>query len=231
MRTLYVVAGPIGNLEDITYRAARILREEVRTVFAEDTRVSRVLLNSINAKVECLALPEGGSENQRKKVSYVLESYPDETSIAYLSDAGTPGVSDPGNWLVQQALAAGWTVVPLPGASAPSTLMSISGNLLQRPLFIGYLPKKKGRQTLMRKLDQALRDEVCDSIILFESPERIVKLLAELSGWELQLKCALGRELTKKFEEILRGSVQEVYEQLAPRAKVKGEVTLLLYPS
>lgn len=230
MRTLYIVATPIGNLEDFTYRAVRILKEEVSHAFAEDTRVTITLLKRYNITVPLHALPEGGSPLQRKRAQELLDRSEDGVALAYMSDAGTPGISDPGNWLVQQALACGWVVVPLPGASAPSTLLSISANLLQHPLFVGYLPKKKGRQTMHRKLDQALRDEVCDAVVMFESPERIVKLLEEISLWQQQVHCVLGRELTKKFEEVIRGPLPEVLEQVRGRVKVKGEVTLLVTP-
>lgn len=227
--TLYVVATPIGNLGDITKRALDILKG-VDVIYAEDTRVSRKLLDRYEIKGTLRSYREAATPQQiARTVNEVVALLEDQKTVAYVSDAGTPAVSDPGNYLVQQVEDSGFSVVPIPGASALTTLLSVSGLPIHRPLFVGFLPKKKGHQTLMRQLAAVLATEVTDALVIYESPERIVKLLTELLEWKLPLVLCLGRELTKQHEEILRGTVEDLLEELQGRPSIKGEITLLIH--
>ena len=226
---LYMVATPIGNLEDITYRAIRILAE-ASSIYAEDTRVSVKLLARYSLKVPLHSFREAAPRALvERTISKITAELAEGNDLAFVSDAGTPGISDPGQYLVQRVLEAGFNVVPIPGPSSHSTLLSIAGLPLYRTLSIGFLPKKKGHQTLLERLRQALVSEAADSILLLESPERVVALLKEIAQWELPLEVVLGRELTKRFEEVIRGSVNDVLNVLSSKPTIKGEITLLLY--
>jgi 16S rRNA (cytidine1402-2'-O)-methyltransferase len=227
--TLYIVATPIGNLGDITLRGLDILKN-VDFTYAEDTRVTRKLFNKYEIKVPLRSYREAASPVQlARTVSEVVQLLTEGKTVAYVSDAGTPAISDPGSYLVQQVEDSGFRAVPVPGASALTGLLSVSGLPIQRPLFVGFLPKKKGHQTLMKQLLAVLGTGVADTIVLYESPERILKLLAELLEWKLPLVLCLGRELTKQHEEILRGSVEELTAELSSRQSIKGEITLLIH--
>jgi len=226
--TLYIVATPIGNLQDITLRALEVLGG-VDAVYAEDTRVSRVLLNRYDIKKPLRSYREAADTSTVQKMQReILDRLRRGESVAYVSDAGTPGVSDPGNYLVDKVAEAGFSVVPIPGASALSTVVSIAGVPVSRPLFVGFLPKKKGHQTLMGKLRLALEEGIADSLVFYESPERAVKLLRELSEWGLPLRGCVARELTKMHEEILRGSLPELLSNLEGRPSQKGEFVILI---
>ena len=146
--------------------------------------------------------------------------------VALVSDAGTPGIADPGGKMVEQIVMRGQRVIPIPGPASVTTLLSISGLALQNVLFMGFLPKKKGRQTDLKKMVALLEDGFVEGVVIYESPHRIVKLLEELSGSLLTL--VLGRELTKKFEEVRRGSPEELLLDFGARKSVKGEITLLV---
>ena len=225
---LYIVATPIGNLEDITFRALYILKE-VYFVYAEDTRVSGKLLAyyQISKPMRSYREAMGGPLLQRTidEISQHLEEGQD---IAYVSDAGTPGISDPGSYLVDNILSKGYQVVPIPGPSSMVTLLSGDGFPAQRPLMVGFLPKKKGHQTLMQKLKAVLLSETADSLVFMESPERLLKLLEELQKWQLPLIVGVGRELTKLFEEIKRGELDEVMAYFAGQRSIKGEIVLIV---
>lgn len=226
--TLYLVATPVGNLEDMTYRAVRVL-SEVGTIFAEDTRVSRVLLHryEITTPIQSYreAAPRGMVE---RTISDVLAKLKEGISVAYISDAGTPAVSDPGSYLVKRVVEAGFTVSPIPGASALPMIISVSGMSVLQPLFVGFLPRKKGKQTLLKKLHQALLEETSDAVIFYESPERIGALLEYLREWDMPLKLCVGRELTKKFEEVVHGNLDEVASFFADPGKQRGEFVVLV---
>ena len=226
--TLYIVATPIGNLQDITLRALDVLRG-VDAVYAEDTRVSHVLLDRYEIQKPLRSYREAADTSSvQKMINEVVARLRAGESLAYVSDAGTPGVSDPGNYLVEKVLEAGFSVVPIPGASALSTIVSIAGVPVCRPLFVGFLPKKKGHQTLMGKLRETLESGAADSLIFYESPERVVKLLHELITWGIPLSGCVARELTKLHEEILRGSLDELMIDLEGRAQIKGELVILI---
>ena len=226
--TLYIVATPIGNLADMTYRAVEVL-SQVEAIYAEDTRVSGVLLKHYQIEAPLFSYREAAERNQvEKTIRQIIFSLYEGKSLAYISDAGTPGVSDPGSYLVQKVLGAGFSVTPIPGVSALATLLSVSGLVVQRPLFVGFLPKKKGHQTLMKSLKEGLSSGSYDGLVFYESPERIIKLLQELLEWTMPIMVCLGRELTKIYEEFLRGSVEEVLAILQKRPSIKGEITLIV---
>ncbi|MEI6478241.1 MAG: ribosomal RNA small subunit methyltransferase I [bacterium] len=227
--TLYVVATPIGNLQDLTLRGLKVLGE-VNHLYAEDTRVTQGMLQRHGIKRSVSSYREAADRGLLERIiTDILFKLKQGESVAYVSDAGSPGVSDPGNYLVSRVVALGYSVVPIPGASALPAILSVAGFPSMRPLFVGFLPKKKGHQTLMGKLKGALESGVCDTVVFYESPERIVKLLGELMTWEMPLQVCLGRELTKLYEEIMRGTPEEVMSDLSKRATIKGEITLAIY--
>jgi 16S rRNA (cytidine1402-2'-O)-methyltransferase len=224
--TLYIVATPIGNLGDVTTRALATLRM-VDVVYAEDTRVTHKLLERYEIKKPLHSYREAaGGPQVIRTIQGVISALQAGKNLAFCSDAGTPGISDPGNYLVKQVVEAGLTVVPIPGASSFTAILSVAGFVAQRPLFVGFLPKKKGHQTLLRKVALALQEELCDSLVFLESPERIVKLLGELSEWGMPIEVCVGREITKLHEEIMHGPLEDVLADLAKRPAIKGEITL-----
>jgi len=213
--SLFVVATPIGNLDDITFRAIKTLKE-ADLIACEDTRRTLVLLNHFGIRKTLVSFHQ---RSKLKKVEYLVDELVSGKNIALVTDAGTPGVSDPGGVLVAEALKAGVTVVPVPGASALMTLASVSGWPMDRFVFMGFLPHKKGRQTAFEKI---MASEL--PVIFYESPHRLEKALEALkdSGG----KMIIGRELTKKFEEIFRGSCDEAYKYFRDK-KVLGEFVLI----
>ncbi|WP_127347630.1 16S rRNA (cytidine(1402)-2'-O)-methyltransferase [Pseudidiomarina mangrovi] len=220
--TLYIVPTPIGNLADISERAIAVLRE-VQAIAAEDTRHSGQLLQHLGVRNELFALHE---HNERQRVEAVMARLRSGDSIALISDAGTPLISDPGYVLVQQCRAAGLKVVALPGPCAITTALSGAGLPTDRFSFEGFLPAK-GQQR--RKVLQALISEP-RTMVFYESPHRIVDSLADLLtvfGAERQL--VLARELTKQFETYLSGSIAEVQQLvLADSNQQRGEMVLML---
>ena len=215
---LYIVATPIGNLEDITMRALRILKE-VDYVFAEDTRQTKKLLDHYELNKVVYQYHEHNKYQQIKNMITLLQQ---DKHIALVTDAGTPCISDPGYEVVNEALKEGIKVVPIPGASALVTAASCSGLSMRRLAFEGFLPKKKGRQTLFNKLKEEER-----AIILFESPNRIVKTLKDINTYLGNRYVVIVREITKVYEEILRGTVEELIEKLEAKP-IKGEIVLLI---
>ncbi len=216
---LYVIATPIGNLEDITLRALRVLKE-VDLIAAEDTRHTKKLLSHYG-----IATPLTSYYDQIEvsKASALIEQLRAGKTIALVSDAGTPGISDPGYRLVKGAAEAGITVVPVPGPSTVTALLSVGGLPTDRFVFEGFLPAKKGqRQNALQRLRQEER-----TLVLFESPHRLLDLLADLEEIFGDRQVVIGRELTKMFEEVLRGSVRELRTLLHGR-EIKGEVALLV---
>jgi 16S rRNA (cytidine1402-2'-O)-methyltransferase len=225
---LYVIATPIGNLGDVTLRSLDIMRQ-VAVVYAEDTRVSAVLLRKYDITTPLRSYREAmPRERLDKVIEEICQLVAQGKSVALLSDAGTPGISDPGDYLVRRVRGAGFSVIPIPGASALTTLLSAAGAGVQHPLFEGFLPHKKGRQTRLQQLKSGLENGTMDGIVLFESPERILKLIDELQTWEIPLHAVFGRELTKQFEEIIAANLIELRAELASRPKVKGECVLLI---
>lgn len=216
---LYVVATPIGNLEDISLRAIRVLKE-VSLIAAEDTRRTRKLLNAYGIGTAATSLYEQNESRKRKTlVAKMLKGI----DIAYVSDAGTPGVSDPGYLLVREALANGITVVPIPGACAAIAALSISGLPMDSFVFHGFLPGRSGkRQHFLKSLENETK-----TMVFYESPNRIMATLRDVESVLGNRQIVVTRELTKVYEEILRGSVAEVIEAFGDRV-VKGEITLVI---
>ncbi len=216
--TLYLVATPIGNLEDITYRAVKVLAA-VDVIAAEDTRKTRILLDHYGISKPMLSYY---SYNERQRTPELIEKLLAGQSIAVVSDAGTPGISDPAFYLVREALAHSIPLVPIPGASAFISALVVSGLPTERFVFEGFLPQKKGRKT---RLDILAREE--RTIILYESPHRVVRTVEDIiSNWG-ERNIVVARELTKKFEEIVRGPASLVLRELSNR-KTRGEYVLIV---
>ena len=218
--TLYVVATPIGHRDDITLRAIRILAD-VDMVAAEDTRHTGRLFAHYKISTRLIAYHEHSEARQTPRLIDRLKAGND---IALVSDAGTPGISDPGYRLVTAALADSIPVTPIPGASALVTALSVSGLPTDSFIFIGFLPHKKTRRTERLK---ALADEN-RTLIFYESPKRILDFIKELESVLGDRPVVLGREMTKLHEEFLRGRLSEIADQLAERGTIKGECTLLV---
>lgn len=220
---LFIVATPIGNLEDITYRALRVLRE-VSVIACEDTRQTRKLLDHFNIPTPQISYHD---HNERERTAELLNRLQAGDSVALVTDAGTPLVSDPGFRLVAAAAAAKITVVPIPGASAPLAALAGSGLPSHAFRFDGFLPPKQGRR---RAVLESLSDAE-DTFICFEAPHRITEALADIVDiLGPKRPVVAARELTKLHEEFLRGTAAEVHAQLASRASIKGEFTLLIGP-
>lgn len=222
MSTLYIVATPIGNLADMTYRAVEVLTN-VDIIACEDTRHTQNLLNHYKISKRLIATHAHNEDNSAKGIIGLLEEGKD---VAFVSDAGTPGISDPGSRLVERVRSSGFNVVPIPGASAFTTLVSVAGYIGRSIHFEGFLSPKSGRRK--KRLEELLqRDE---SFVFYESPFRVMKVLEELSTLDPGRRVVAGREMTKKFEEFLTGSVEEVLDSLKGRQAVKGEFALLVAP-
>lgn len=218
---LYIVGTPIGNMEDITLRALEALKH-VDLILCEDTRVTKKLLTRFTLSKRTLSFHE---HSDQKKVETILSALEKGENIALVTDAGTPGVSDPGNMLVKQAREAGYQVTPIPGVAAPTTLISVAGADMSTFSFLGFSPHKKGRQTFFKN---AAASTV--PVIYFESPHRLVKNLELLASLVPERKMLIGRELTKIFEQFVEGSVQEIKEYFENHPeKIKGEFTLILF--
>jgi len=225
---LYIVATPIGNLKDVTLRALEILRE-VDFILAEDTRVTKKLLERYKIEKPLISYHHHSKLNKLKKILDVLR---EGKNLALVSDAGTPGISDPGNKLIADILDSNLAdkveIIPIPGPSAITTLASVAGIFMDRFQFLGFPPHKKGRNKYFRKI---LDSDI--PVIFFESPHRIVKTLEQLkelvdSYPPTAYRLVLGRELTKQFETIYRGTVIDVLTQLK-KDVIKGEFTIILY--
>jgi 16S rRNA (cytidine1402-2'-O)-methyltransferase len=218
---LYIVATPIGNLEDTTLRALRIFKE-VDLIACEDTRVTNKLLSYYNISKPLLSLHQhSGREKFRKIISKLEEG----KNIAYASDAGTPGISDPGNELVEIAFSENISVVPVPGASALTALISASGIDMQKFIFLGFPPHKKGRETFFKMVS-----ETKYPAIYYDSSRRVLKNIELLEKLGSKKQIIIGRELTKMFEEIIRGSIADIksYFQNNPD-KIKGEFSVIVH--
>jgi 16S rRNA (cytidine1402-2'-O)-methyltransferase len=216
---LYVVATPIGNLEDITLRALRVLKE-VDLIAAEDTRHTKKLLSHYGIPTPLTSYYD---QIEAQKAPALIAALKGGKNIALVSDAGTPGISDPGYRLVKGAIEAGIQIVPIPGASTLTALLSIGGLPTDRFVFEGFLPAKKSqRQKRLQGLTQEER-----TLVFFESPRRLHDVLADLEQICGDRHIVIGRELTKMFEEVLRGRVSEIRAQLQGR-EIKGEIALLV---
>lgn len=253
MPTLYVVATPIGNLEDISLRALRVLKE-VDLIACEDTRRTKILLDRYEITTPVVSYHQ---HSRLTKIDWLVRQLAAGKDIALVSDAGTPGVNDPGGKLIAAAIK--WsgfgssftsqesrqgetpprrsrnqssteeiptriTIVPIPGANAGVTLLSVSGWPADQYLFLGYLPKKKGRATLLRRLPTT---DYRLPLILYESPYRLVRTLQDFQNIFPDGQVVIGRELTKKFEEIWRGTLAEATHHWSAN-KPRGEFVLLI---
>ncbi len=219
---LYIVATPIGNLGDMTLRALETLKE-VDVVLSEDTRVTGNLLRHFDIKKSLVSFHE---HTEADKAAKLIERMQAGENMALVTDAGTPGISDPGNVLVALAAAAGIRVVPIPGASALGAIVSVAGIDMREFVFLGFPPHKKGRETFFKKV---MASDI--PVIYYESPHRVLKNLELLMELAPDKKIILGRELTKIFEEVVRGSVSEVKTHLESKAgKMKGEFVIIVYP-
>jgi 16S rRNA (cytidine1402-2'-O)-methyltransferase len=219
---LFIIPTPIGNLEDITLRALRVLKE-VDLIAAEDTRHTQHLLNHYGIKTPLTSYHE---HNEREKAQTLVERIKNGASLALVSDAGTPAIADPGFRLVLAAIAAGVSIVPLPGASALATVLSASGLPTDRFLFEGFLPVKKSAR---RAKLQALREQTA-TLVFYEAPHRLLETLNDLRQLLGDRALVVAREVSKVHEEFLRGAVNDIIGQLADR-EVKGEITLVVHGS
>ncbi len=218
---LYIVATPIGNLGDITLRALETLKS-VDTVLSEDTRVTGNLLRHFEIKKPLVSFHE---HTDADKADMLIARMQAGESMALVTDAGTPGISDPGNVLVARAIEGGVRVVPIPGVNALGAIVSVAGIDMREFVFRGFPPHKKGRQTYF----QAVAESVIP-VIYYESPHRVIKNLELLLELAPEKKIILGRELTKIFEEVVRGTVSEVKLYLESKpGKMKGEFTIVAY--
>lgn len=216
--TLYVVSTPIGNLDDITLRAIRILRD-VDLIAAEDTRTTGNLLRHHGITTPTISY---FSHNERQRIPQLLERLGEGQSIAVVSDAGTPGLSDPAALLISAAIDAGFEIIPIPGASAALAALVSSGMHIDRFHFEGFLPIKKRRRARIAELAMEAR-----TIILYESVHRLLKTLRELSAAMGDRRISVSREITKKFEQTIRGTFSEVIAHFEAHPP-KGEFVIVV---
>jgi len=219
--TLYLIATPIGNLEDITLRALRVLREEVAVIACEDTRQTQKLLDHFEIRKPLWSYHE---HNEAARSEQIINALENGESVALVSDAGTPLISDPGYRVVAAAVQKQILVVPLPGASAAITALAASGLAADEFRFVGFLPAKSGAR---RKTIEQLADET-GTVIAYESPHRILECLSEVAEILGERPVVVARELTKIHEEFLRGTASSILAELQSRPSVRGEITLLI---
>lgn len=226
MQKFYVVGTPIGNLEDITYRAVRILGE-VDLILCEDTRVTKNLLAKYGLKTPTLSYP---SDNQADNTKFekIFSLIEEGKTLALVSDAGTPAISDPGSVLLAKIRASfpEIEIAAIPGPSALATAISIAGENLSDFTFLGFLPHKKGRETLFKEIALSER-----AVIFYESPHRIIKSLETLQKFSPEKKVIIARELTKVFEQMVSGTPTELLNYFDKNSdKVRGEFVIIVLP-
>lgn len=220
MSTFYIVATPIGNLGDLSPRAVEVLKS-VDHIACEDTRTSGKLLTAFGINTPKFSFH---LHNEHHKVEHVLNILRGGQSVALISDAGMPGISDPGFLAVRAIKQEGITVTVIPGPDAVTTALVASGLPCDKYCFEGFLPPKKGRQKRLKELSEEER-----TIVFYESPHRIVKLLKELEEhFEPERLAAVARELTKKFEEVVRAPISELKADFENRASIKGEIAVVV---
>lgn len=221
---LYLVATPIGNLEDITFRALRVLRS-VDRIACEDTRQTQKLLNHFEITTPTLSLYE---HNEADRSAKIVAELKEGARIAVVSDAGMPGICDPGMFLTKAAIEAGIAVYPIPGANAALSALVASGLNTEHFLFAGFLPPKPGaRRTQLEQMQAAITGE--QTLLFYEAPHRIAETLEDIEHvWGPACSIVVARELTKLHEEFLRGPVKEVREELLSRERIRGEIVLLV---
>jgi len=218
---LYIVATPIGNLEDITFRAIRTLKE-ADLIACEDTRVAQKLLNHYEIKKPLISYFQ---HSKLAKINQIIDSLKSGKNVALVTDAGSPGISDPGNKLVEEAVKNYILVIPIPGPSGLTALASVAGIDMQRFTFLGFSPHKKGRETFFKKIVNSRYP-----VIYFDSVHRVIKNLELLNSLDPGKNIILGRELTKMFEEIIRGKSLDVLKYFEEnKSKIKGEFIIIAY--
>ena len=217
MAALYVVATPIGNLEDITLRALRTLKE-VDLIAAEDTRKTRRLLSAYDIHTPLTSFHEHSGKG---KVEQILRVLSEDKAVALVSEAGTPGINDPGYPLIKAAIEEGIDVIPMPGPSAPIAALVVSGLTSHRFTYLGFLPRKKGER---RKVLASLSEDA-GTLVLLESPHRLIKSLEDILEVLGDRRIAVCREMTKIYEEIYRGRISEALEHFK---QPRGEFTLVV---
>ena len=215
---LYIVSTPIGNLEDITFRAIRILKDS-SLIAAEDTRRSKVLLSHYNISTPTISYYE---HNRYTRIPKLIDHLIDGEDIALITDAGTPGISDPAYRLIRAAINSDCRVESIPGASASLAALVASGLPTDRFIFEGFLPHKKGRKGKLEKVK-----DIDATIIFYESPNRLVRTLKDILEYIGDRPIAIGRELSKKFEEIMRGRVSDILSHYNTN-KPKGEFVIVI---
>ncbi|MBI5753995.1 16S rRNA (cytidine(1402)-2'-O)-methyltransferase [Candidatus Peregrinibacteria bacterium] len=215
---LYIVSTPIGNLEDITLRAIRTLKE-VDCIAAEDTRHAQILLQKYEIKTPCLSYHSYSSHFKLEKIVDILK---EGKNVALISDAGTPGISDPAYTLINAAIAANIQIVPIPGPSSLLAALVMSGKPMHQFLYLGFLPLKKGRQTLLKSL--ATEEH---TIVIFESPHRLLRTLTDLKEYLGDREISICREITKIYEEALRCKVSEALDHFT-KNRPRGEFVLVI---
>jgi 16S rRNA (cytidine1402-2'-O)-methyltransferase len=222
---LYLVATPIGNLGDITLRALDVLKR-VDRIACEDTRQTQKLLNHFQITTPTESLHE---HNERERTASLVEALQNGARIAVVTDAGMPGISDPGTWLTAAAIEAGISVIPIPGANAALTALVASGLNPAEFTYLGFLPEKAGqRRTRLEEIAESAV-ETPRTLVFYEAPHRILETLSDLEAvFGAGLRVVLARELTKVHEEFLRGAVAAVRQDLASRDRVRGEMTLIV---
>jgi len=216
---LYLVPTPIGNLEDITLRAIRILKE-VDLILAEDTRTSGKLLKHYEIETN---MRSHHTHNEHHTLDQIIDQLNSGSDIALITDAGSPGISDPGYLLVRAAVKEKIQIVPLPGATAFVPALTASGIPCDKFHFEGFLPHKKGRQTRLKYLAT-----LPHTFVLYESPFRLIKCLKQLLEFCGERPVAVGREISKFYEEIATGTISEMIEEFEKRDKVKGEIVVVV---
>jgi 16S rRNA (cytidine1402-2'-O)-methyltransferase len=215
---LFVVATPIGNLQDFTFRAVETLNS-VHCIFAEDTRTSKKLINHYDIDTKLYSYHDHSSE---KEIARLLDILKDQKDVALISDAGTPTISDPGYSLIRECISEGIDIVPIPGASALTAAISASGLPSDAFTFIGFLPTKKGRQKKISSLEK-----LDTTLVLFESPHRLLKTLNQLKEVLGERPIVVARELTKLYEEIIRGNFESAIKYFEAK-KIKGEIVIMI---
>lgn len=216
---LYIVATPIGNLEDVTLRALRILKE-VDLIVCEDTRITKRLLDHYQIEKPLLSYHQ---HSDLVRIEHIINQLKAGKNLALVSDAGTPGISDPGNKLVEIAVDEGIKIVPIPGPTAVITALSVAGMPTDNFIFLGFIPHKKRRQTIFQEIAQEKR-----TVVFYESCHRIVKTLEQLSSHLApERQVAVCRELTKMFEEIVRGDINKVLKYFSEK-EPKGEFVVVI---
>ncbi|MBD3615556.1 MAG: 16S rRNA (cytidine(1402)-2'-O)-methyltransferase [Gracilimonas sp.] len=220
MSILYIVATPIGNLQDFSPRAVEVLKS-VDYIACEDTRTSGNLLQRFQIGKPTFSFHQ---HNEHRKVGHLMNILDAAQDVALISDAGMPGISDPGFLAVRAAQKGGHTVIVIPGPDAATTALVASGLPSDRYVFEGFLPHKKGRQKRLGELSEEER-----TIVIYESPNRLLKLLGELEKhFEPERLAAVARELTKKFEEVIRGTITELKTEFENRDSIKGEIVVII---